>query len=129
MTRRFGSGGPYERRFGYSRAVSAGAHLWVAGCTSVVDGELVGDGDAAEQARVAIGNALAAVEQAGFSASDVVRTRMFVVDLPRNGEAVADVHGEVFAEVLPASTLVGVSALVDPRMLFEVEVEAYREQA
>jgi enamine deaminase RidA (YjgF/YER057c/UK114 family) len=129
MTQRFGSGGPYERRFGYSRAVASAGHLWVAGCTSVVDGELVGDGDPAEQARVALANAVAAVEQAGFTTADVVRTRMFVVDLPRHGEAVAEVHGAVFADVLPASTLVGISALVDPRMLGEVEVEAYREQA
>jgi enamine deaminase RidA (YjgF/YER057c/UK114 family) len=127
MTQRWGSGGPYERRFGYSRAVAAGGHLWVAGCTSLVDGELLGEGDAAEQARAAIANALSAVSTAGFSIDDVVRTRMYVVDLPRHGTTVAEVHGEVFAGVLPASSLVGVSALVDPRMLVEVEVEAYRE--
>jgi enamine deaminase RidA (YjgF/YER057c/UK114 family) len=127
MTQRFGSGGPYEQRFSYSRAVKAGGHLWVAGCTSIVDGEVVGEGDPALQARTAIGNALAAVELAGFVRSDVVRTRMFIVDLPVNGESIAEVHGEMFRDVLPASTAIGVSALVDPRLLFEVEVEAYRE--
>ena len=129
MTQRWSSGGPYERRFGYSRSVASGGHLWVSGCTSVVDGELVGVDDAARQAKVAIDNALAAVAQAGFSAADVVRSRMYVVDLPRNGETVAEVHGQVFADVMPASTLLGVSALVDPRMLVEVELDAYREKS
>jgi enamine deaminase RidA (YjgF/YER057c/UK114 family) len=128
MTRRFGSGGPYEKRFGYSRAVGADGHLWVSGCTSVVDGDVVGAGDARLQARTALANALHAVEQAGFTRDDVVRTRMFVVDLVSNGAAVAEVHGEVFADVRPASTLLGVSALVDPSMLCEIEVEAYRER-
>ena len=128
MTRRFGSGGPYETRFGYSRAVVADGHLWVSGCTSIVDGELVGAGDAQLQARTALANALRAVEGTGFTREEVVRTRMFVVDLPSNGAIVAEVHGEVFADVLPASTLLGVSALVDPQMLCEIEVEAYRER-
>jgi enamine deaminase RidA (YjgF/YER057c/UK114 family) len=127
MTRRLGSGGPYETRFGYSRAVVAGGHLWVSGCTSIVDGDVVGVGDAQLQARTALANALRAVEESGFTRDEVVRTRMFVVDLADNGAAVAQVHGDVFAEVLPASTLLGVSALVDPRMLCEIEVEAYRE--
>ena len=127
MTRRLGSGGPYEKRFGYSRAVVADGHLWVSGCTSIVDGEVVGVGDAELQARTALANALNAVEQAGFARDDVVRTRMFVVDLATHGEAVAEAHGEVFADVMPASTLLGVTALVDPRMLCEIEVEAYRE--
>jgi enamine deaminase RidA (YjgF/YER057c/UK114 family) len=126
MTQRWSSGGPYERRFGYSRSVSSGSHLWVSGCTSVVAGELVGEGDAARQAEVALDNAIAAVEQAGFGAADVVRSRMYVVDLPRNGETVAQVHGRVFADVLPAATLLGVAALVDPRMLVEIELDAYR---
>jgi len=125
---RLGSGGPYEQRIGYSRSVASGGHLWVSGCTAVVDGQLVGDGDARLQAVTAFENALDAVETAGFDRADVVRTRMFVVDLPENGDVVAEVHGEVFADVLPAATLVGISALVDPRMLCEVEVEAYREQ-
>jgi enamine deaminase RidA (YjgF/YER057c/UK114 family) len=127
--RRFSSGGPYERRFGYSRAVTAGGHLWVSGCTAIVNGELLGVGDARLQAVMALENAVDAVERAGFTRADVVRTRMFVVDLPANGDVVAEVHGEVFADVLPAATLVGVSALVDPQMLCEVEVEAYREPA
>jgi enamine deaminase RidA (YjgF/YER057c/UK114 family) len=123
----YGSGGPWESRYGYARAVAAGSHLWVSGCTSVVDGEVAHDGDAAAQARAAFAVALRAVDQAGFSPADVVRTRMFVVDLPASGDAVATVHGELFGDVRPASTLLGVAALVDPRLLVEVEVECYRE--
>ena len=129
MTRRLGSGGPYEKRFGYSRAVVAGGHVWVSGCTGVVDGELVGVGDAALQARTALANVVRAVENAGFAREDIVRTRMYVVDLADNGETVAEVHGEFFADVMPASTLIGVSALVDPRMLCEFDADVYREPA
>ena len=124
---RLGSGGPWEDRYGYSRAVAAGNHLWVAGSTSVVDGEVAHVGDAAAQTRTAFGIALAAAERAGFAPSDVVRTRMFVVDLDTNGDAVATAHGELFAEVRPASTMVGVAGLIDARLVVEVELEAYRE--
>jgi len=126
---RLGSGGPWEERYGYSRAVVVGDHVWVAGSTSVVDGQLVHEGDAGAQAQTAFGIALTAVEEAGFSRADVVRTRMFVVDLPANGEAVAEAHGEIFRDIRPASALIGVAALLDPRMLVEVEVEAYRAKS
>ncbi|MDQ1696857.1 MAG: hypothetical protein QOJ03_2210 [Frankiaceae bacterium] len=127
MRKIIGSAGPWEDRYGYSRAVASGPHLWIAGCTSVVDGELVHEGDAAAQTRVAVDVARRAIETAGFDLADVVRTRMYVVDLPRDGDAVATVHGEIFRDVRPASTLLGVAALLDPRMLVEVEVECYRE--
>jgi enamine deaminase RidA (YjgF/YER057c/UK114 family) len=126
VTARFGSGGPYEDRFGYSRVVAAGPFAWVAGCTSVVDGELAHEGDAAAQARAAFAVALQALDRAGFGRADVVRTRMFVVDIAANGDAVAQVHGEVFSDVRPASSLLGIAGLVDPRMLVEVEVDAFR---
>ncbi len=126
MTARFGSGGPYEEQFGYSRVVTTGPHAWVAGCTSVVDGEFVHEGDAAAQARAAFAVALQALDRAGFGREDVVRTRMFVVGIAANGDAVALVHGEVFADIRPASSLIGVAGLIDPRMLVEVEVEAFR---
>jgi enamine deaminase RidA (YjgF/YER057c/UK114 family) len=124
----FESGGPWEKRYGYARAVAAGPHLWVSGCTSVVDGEVAHEADAAAQTRVAFSVALRAMDRAGFGLGDVVRTRMFVIDLPANGDAVATVHGEVFGGVLPASTLVGVAALVDSRLVVEVEIECYRDQ-
>jgi enamine deaminase RidA (YjgF/YER057c/UK114 family) len=129
MTRRLSSGGPWEQRYGYARVVVSGAHAWVSGCTSVVDSELVHDGDATGQAEVAFGNALLAVEAAGFAITDVVRTRMYVVDVVANGDAVASVHGRVFADATPATTLLGVAGLLDPRMLVEVELDAHREQA
>lgn len=126
MTARFGSGGPWEERFGYSRVVASGPHAWVAGCTSVIDGELVHEGDPAAQARAAFAVALQALDRAGFSRADVVRTRMFVVDVAAHGDAVAAVHGEVFSDVRPAASLLGIAGLVDPRMLVEIEVEAFR---
>jgi enamine deaminase RidA (YjgF/YER057c/UK114 family) len=129
MRQNFASGGPWEERFGYARAVAAGAHLWVSGCTSVVDGEVAHVGDAAAQMRTALAAAADAIERAGFSLDDVVRTRMYVVDVPRDGEAVGTVHGEVFAEVRPATAMVGVAALLDPRMLVEVEVECCRDRS
>ena len=127
MSRRIASGGPWEERYGYSRAVVSGNHVWVAGSTSVVDGAIAHEGDAAAQTRTAFGVALSAVEQAGFTRADVVRTRMFVVDLAANADAVASVHGELFGDIRPASTMVGVAALIDPRLVVEVEVEAHRE--
>ncbi|MBV9291893.1 MAG: RidA family protein [Frankiales bacterium] len=127
MRQNIASGGPYEVRFGYTRAVAVGGHLWVSGCTSVVDGVVTQPGDAAGQAQAALDNALDAVARAGFDRGDVVRTRMYVVDLAVNGVAVADTHGRVFGEVRPASSLLGVAALVDPAMLVEIEVECFRE--
>jgi enamine deaminase RidA (YjgF/YER057c/UK114 family) len=126
MIERWGSGGPYEARIGYSRVVAADGHVWVSGCTSVVDGEVQAVGDAAEQTRVAIANAVAALSTAGCAVTDVVRTRMFVVDIATNGTLVGDAHGETFGDIRPAASMLGVTALLDPLMLVEIEVEAYR---
>jgi enamine deaminase RidA (YjgF/YER057c/UK114 family) len=123
------SGGPWEARYGYARAVAVGGHLWVSGSTSVVGGEIVHGGDPAAQTRTAFTVALDAAREAGFAVTDVVRTRMFVVDLPANGDAVATVHGEMFGEVRPATTMVGVAGLIDPALLVEVEVDCYREDS
>jgi enamine deaminase RidA (YjgF/YER057c/UK114 family) len=123
---RFGSGGPWEARYGYSRVVATDRHAWVAGCTATVDGELVHLDDARAQTLTAFGIALDALAGAGFAPSDVVRTRMYVVR-PEDLDAVGLAHGEVFAAVRPASTALVVAGLVDPRMLVEVEVEAYRD--
>ena len=122
---RYGSGGPWEDAFGYARAVLAGDLLLVSGCTSTVDGQVRHAGDAAWQARTALRTALDAVERAGGSRKDVVRTRMYVTDIARDGAAVGRVHGEFFADVRPAATMVQVSGLLDPAMLVEIEVEAY----
>lgn len=121
---RFGSDNPWEATVGYCRAVRAGDHVHVAGTTATVDGRVVGVGDAAEQTRVALRIVGEALERAGASFADVVRTRMFVTDIS-DWEAIGRAHGEVFAEVRPAATMVEVSALIDPDHLVEIEVDAY----
>ncbi|MGY1607043.1 RidA family protein [Geodermatophilus sp. SYSU D00700] len=123
--RRIGSGGPWEELVGYSRVVVAGQQAWVSGCTATVDGEVVHPGDVAAQARVAFGVLVDALESAGLSAADVVRTRMYVTDTSR-WEEVGRVHGEVFGAVRPATAMVGVAALLHPDMLVEVEADAVR---
>ena len=126
---RYGSGGPYEAPVGYSRLVVAGAQAWTAGCTATVDGQIVGAGDPHAQALAAFGVALAALQRAGFEPADVVQTRMYVVDIAANSHPVGAAHGELFSGVRPAATMVGVAALIDPRLLVEVEVVAVHEQA
>jgi enamine deaminase RidA (YjgF/YER057c/UK114 family) len=120
------SGGPYEARFGYSRAVVEGDTCWVAGTTDAgPDGLSQHPGDAAAQARASWAVIERALDEAGFALSDVVRTRMYVVSA-EDAIAVAGVHGEVFGDVRPASTLLVVAALIEPTMLVEVEAEARR---
>ena len=125
MTRRISSGTPWEPVAGYSRAVAAGDFVFVAGCTSVVGGEVVHDGDAAEQTTQAIANVAQALEQLGASLADVVRTRMFVTDISR-WEEYGRAHGAAFGDVRPATSMIQVAALIDPRMLIEVEADAYK---
>ncbi len=123
--RKISSGAPWEAVVGYSRAVAAGDNIWVTGCTSIVDGEVVHDGDPYEQTAQAIRNVAWALEQLDSSLSDVVRTRIFVTDISR-WEEYGRAHGEAFAEILPATSMVQVSALIDPRMMVEVEAVAYK---
>jgi enamine deaminase RidA (YjgF/YER057c/UK114 family) len=119
------SGTPWESIVGYSRAVRIGNHVWVAGTTATdAHGKVVGKGDAAEQTRFILQKVAGALTEAGATMNDVVRTRMFVTDISR-WEAIGRVHGEVFGAVWPASTMVQVSALVDPDHLVEIEAEAY----
>src|SRR6185503_13768319 len=124
--RRVSSGGPWEARYGYSRVAVAGDMAFVAGTTDAgPDGHSTHAGDLAGQARAIfeiIGRALA---EAGFSLDDVVRTRMFVIDRLHIGP-VAEVHGEVFRNVRPASSALVVAALIDPSLLVEIEADARR---
>ncbi len=122
---RFGSGGPWEERIGYARTVRAGDLVLVSGCTAMgPDGVVAGLGNMEAQARAALEACLRALEPAGASVADVVRTRMYLTDITR-WEAVGRAHAEVFGGVRPAATMVEVSALIDPRLLVEVEVEGY----
>ncbi len=125
MTRRVSSGAPWEPVVGYSRAVAAGDHVWVTGCTSLRDGEVVHEGDAYEQTRQAIRNVEWALGELGASLADVVRTRIFVTDISR-WEEFGRAHGDAFGSTMPATSMVEVSALIDARMLVEVEAVAYR---
>jgi enamine deaminase RidA (YjgF/YER057c/UK114 family) len=122
---RISSGGPYEDVIGYSRAVAAGDHVHVSGCTSIVDGILMGEGDPYTQALTAFQNAEKALEQIGLSRADVVRTRMYLTHA-RDADEVGRAHKEMFDEARPAATMVVVAGLIDSRMLVEIEVDAYR---
>jgi enamine deaminase RidA (YjgF/YER057c/UK114 family) len=123
---RFGSGGPWEALIGYSRVVVRGDSAWVSGCTSTGDGEGTHPGDVAAQARQAFDNLATALERAGFALTDVVRTRMYLTDMSR-WEELGRAHGDVFGDVRPATAMIGVSALLHPAMLVEVEADAVRE--
>jgi enamine deaminase RidA (YjgF/YER057c/UK114 family) len=121
---RWGSGGPWEAVVGYSRVVRSGDYVHVAGTTATVDGEVVGRGDAGEQTRVILGIIGEALARAGARFDQVVRSRIFVVEIA-DWQAVGAAHGEIFSEIRPVSTMVEVSALIDPAHLVEIEVDAY----
>ncbi|CAN5887716.1 RidA family protein [soil metagenome] len=118
------SGGAWEEMVGYSRAVRVGNLVWVAG-TTAADGHggAVGGSDIAAQTREILHRIEAALQEAGASLSDVVRTRIYVTDIAR-WEEVGRVHGEVFGDIRPAATMVEVSALIDEALLVEIEAEA-----
>ena len=119
-------GSPYEPTVGYSRAVRVGSLLLVAGTTASSEGGPLATGaDAALlQAREALAIIRRVLEANGSCLGDVVRTRMFVVDIASNGAAVGAAHGEAFGKVRPAASMLGVAALIDAAMLVEVEVDA-----
>jgi enamine deaminase RidA (YjgF/YER057c/UK114 family) len=120
------SGTIWEKKFGYSRAVVAGQFVLVAGTTAVDDtGAVIGEGNPYEQAKFIYAKIERALKQAGASLEDVVRVRTFVTDISR-WEDVARAQGEVFENIRPAATLVEVTALVDPRLLVEIEADAIK---
>jgi enamine deaminase RidA (YjgF/YER057c/UK114 family) len=122
---RHGSGGPWEPVVGYSRVVKAGPIVEVAGCTAVdADGHIVGGTSVYDQARQALVNVLAALATVGARPQDVTRTRLFTTDISRWRD-LGRAHGEVFGEIRPVTAMYEISALLDPRMLVEIEATAY----
>ncbi|GAA3055921.1 RidA family protein [Streptomyces roseofulvus] len=122
------TGAPWEEQFGYSRAVELpNGTVLVSGCTSVIDGA-VADGGPYEQAVNSFNVAFAALKQLGLGAEHVVRTRMYITHA-RDVDEVGRAHKELFDEVRPAASMIIVSGFVDPRLVVEVEVEAYRSDA
>ena len=126
--RRVASGAPWEPLIGYSRLVVAGPLIFVAGTTGTVDGRVAGVGDAYAQTIQAFRNVETALAGAGAALADVVQTQLFVTDIGR-WEEFGRAHRELFADIRPVTAMVGVSALIDPDMLIEVQAIAYKRPA
>ncbi|MEY4990488.1 MAG: hypothetical protein RIS08_714 [Actinomycetota bacterium] len=119
------SGGPWESVIGYSRAVKAGQYVHVSGTTATVDGELQHKGDAYGQAKVALSIIEKALGQVGYSLKDVVRVRIYLKD-EADMDLVGKANGELFSEIRPALTILAGLKFINPDMLVEIEVDAYK---
>ena len=117
------SGAKWEDIVGYSRAVKIGNIIEVAGTTSIENGRIVGTNDAYAQTKFILQKIEKTLNEAGATLQDVIRTRMFVIDISM-WEQIGKAHGEYFRDIKPASTMVEVKSLIDPEMLIEIEVTA-----
>jgi len=122
------SGGPWEAVIGYSRAVVAGEYVHVSGSTATVDGVLQHEGDAYGQTLTAFKVIEAALAQAGYTLEDIVRTRVYVSDASHMDD-VAKAHGELFGEIRPAATMLAGISFINPKMLVEIEADAWKRQS